>query len=302
MESSAISALFTGDACLRTLQTVASLPFDTSGPTTAVGTAVMQHSYRRGPRKATPFAVPLLRKKTPSGIRITSSCNGSATKALPCSARTATGPCRQAGWCYEHRQLGARTGRLHLRVTEDHRRGGQDDPSVISSHRRRHARRRRRAGRYLRPCARELDGAVAPPSEAVGEVPSRAATARPAPSALAMTGTLDNRAAPGNDAGLPRRDTSVSPPTASAAHFTWIPCFGEMAEKLVAFRHQQGLIDLLEGLQAKGSRSPRSATGRCGQPFLMERRSIRSPSSGSSNRRDHLPDKRIRRGSSSSSA
>src|SRR5687768_17343707 len=68
------------------------------------------------------------------------------------------------------------------------------------------------------------------------------------------------------------QDTSVSPPTVGAAHFTWIPSFAEMADKLVAFRHrQQELIDLLEGLRAKGlTITPLGDKDAAGNPFLMK--------------------------------
>lgn len=67
-------------------------------------------------------------------------------------------------------------------------------------------------------------------------------------------------------------DTSVSSSAASTAHFTWIFCFEEMAEKLVAFRHrQQELIDLLEGLRAKGlTITPLGDKDAAGNPFLMK--------------------------------
>jgi len=67
-------------------------------------------------------------------------------------------------------------------------------------------------------------------------------------------------------------DNSLSATTSSGAHFTWIPCFGEMAEKLVAFRHrQQELIELLEGLRKKGiTITPLGDKDAAGNPFLMK--------------------------------
>lgn len=67
-------------------------------------------------------------------------------------------------------------------------------------------------------------------------------------------------------------DTSGSSSASSAAHFTWIPCFEEIAQKLVAFRHrQQELIELLESLRAKGlTITPLGDKDAAGNPFLMK--------------------------------
>ncbi|MDB4944545.1 MAG: mcrB [Labilithrix sp.] len=66
-------------------------------------------------------------------------------------------------------------------------------------------------------------------------------------------------------------DTSVSA-TMAGEHFTWIPSFRALAEKLVAFRHrQQELIELLEGLRAKGlTITPLGDKDAAGNPFPMK--------------------------------
>jgi 5-methylcytosine-specific restriction enzyme B len=82
---------------------------------------------------------------------------------------------------------------------------------------------------------------------------------------------LDNRRALRNHSPRMTNDTSPAALTAPASQFTWIRCFGEMAEKLVPFRHrQQELIALLEGLRAKGlTITPLNDKDAVGNPFLM---------------------------------
>jgi 5-methylcytosine-specific restriction enzyme B len=82
---------------------------------------------------------------------------------------------------------------------------------------------------------------------------------------------LDNRRALRNHSPRMTNNTSPAALTAPASQFTWIRCFGEMAEKLVPFRHrQQELIALLEGLRAKGlTITPLNDKDAAGNPFLM---------------------------------
>jgi 5-methylcytosine-specific restriction protein B len=63
----------------------------------------------------------------------------------------------------------------------------------------------------------------------------------------------------------------ISATPAGVPQFTWIPCFGELAKKLVPFRHrQQELIELLEGLRAKGlTITPLGDKDAAGNPFIM---------------------------------
>ncbi len=67
-------------------------------------------------------------------------------------------------------------------------------------------------------------------------------------------------------------DTPPPAATASADTFTWIPCYAELADKLVAYRHRQHeLIELLQGLRAKGlTITPLEDKDAAGNPFLIK--------------------------------